>query len=300
MTDNGGLTYPLAPYLDGDPLKRYVRYKRRYQKIREYDREHGDGELPRRFEATGYCQRLVMTHGSIEARRAVQQGQLELLSYMTGLTNREVNLSETRTLMRLITELRRPGFMGLFVGHTDNGKTNTALWLALLALIDQQDLVLATNVTTLEWSEAALNERTFFVESKTELKEVCEANDGTIAVIDELSVQANAQTANYDVNEHFYEMITFKSKLDLRFLPIFHRTDVKDSAPAFRQHATYFLEQKREEHELEDDEYSVSFYKEHDDDTGELENEVMEIPVPPLQPDGDYNPDEQATFSISN
>lgn len=299
LTDNGGQSYPLAPFLEGKPLRRYIVLKNRYDRILEVDQKHGNGDLPRQFEATRYCERLVMTHGSLEARRAVKHGQLEVLSYFTGLTHREVPLSEARTIMRLVKELRRPGFMGLFVGMTDNGKTNTAFWFALLAMLDQDDLQLATNVTTLEWTEPALDERTHFVESKSELEAVCHDHEDVIAVIDELSTQANAQTANYEVNEHFYEMITFKSKLGLRLLPIFHREDVRDSAPAFREHATYFLRQRREERDLEDDEYFVELYEEFDDDRGDLEHQVMELPVPPIQPDGDYDPDEQATFSIT-
>lgn len=301
LTDNG-LTYPLAPFLDGDALRRYVRYKRLYPRIVEVDRTHGDGELPHQFEATAYCKRLVETHGSIEAARAVKHGYLEQLSYMTGLTHRETAISEARTLVRLLSEMRRDGFLGLFVGDTDNGKTNTALWFSLLALLDQLsldvDVVLATNVTTLEWSIPQLTERTHYVECRSDLEALCEDHEKVIAVLDELELEANAQVNNYEVNNEFMNVLTFKSKYGLVLFPIFHRTDGMGAAPVIREHATYFLEQERIEHDLEDDEYQVTFFNEHDPDTGPVDDQYQ-LPVPPLQPDGDYDPDEQATFDIS-
>lgn len=295
------LTYPLAPFLDGDPLRRYIKMKRAYRRVLEYDRDLG-GNLPRRFEATEYCQRLVEVHGSIEAARAVKYGYLEELSYMTGLTHREVAMSEARTLVRLLSEMRRDGFLGLFVGDTDNGKTNTALWFALLCLLDQialeVDVVLATNVTTLEWSIPQLTERTVFINTKSELEALCQDHEKVICVLDELEIEANAQTNNYEVNDQFMNVLTFKSKYGLVLFPIFHRDDGMGAAPVIRKHATYFLKQEREERDLEADEYAVTFYNEHDPETG-FSDEQYRLPVPPLQPDGDYDPDEEAEFSIS-
>ncbi|MEY7852275.1 hypothetical protein AB7C87_24090 [Natrarchaeobius sp. A-rgal3] len=302
LTDNGGHTYPLAPFLEDDALRRYVRYKRLYPRIRELDREHG-GDIPRKFEQTAYCKRLVRTHGSIEAARAVKHGYLEELSYFTGLTNKEVALSEARTLVRLLSEMRRDGFMGLFVGDTDNGKTNTALWFALLFLLDQLalevDVALATNIDTLEWANPQLQERTEFIETKSELEAVCERHEKVVTVLDELEIEANATVNNYEVNAEFGNVLTFKSKYGLVLFPIFHRTDGLGAAPLFREHASYFLRQQREENDLEADHYHVRFFEDHDPDDG-FSNEIYDLPVPTIQPDGDYDPDEPASFDISS
>lgn len=294
LTDNR-VAYPLAPFFGSEAAReRYIWFKSVYP-------EMNHKELPPTFEQTQYCEVLVAKHAARIAQVAVKNGNTALLSYLTGLTNREVPLSEARTLMRLITEMRRDGFMSLFVGDTDNGKTNTALWLSLLYLLDQvslgKDVVLATNITSLEWDEPELNERTVPVHTKSALEAICQEHEKVIAVLDELEIEANATTSNYEVNEHFGNILTFKSKFGLVLFPIFHRTDGFGAAPVIRNHATYFLEQIRDEQDLGEDEYRVKFYTEHDEELG-FQKEQYELPVPPLQPDGDYNPDEQAEFRI--
>jgi len=158
--------------------------------------------------------------------------------------------------------------------------------------------VFATNIDSLEWSDPALEERTFFVETRTDLEELCEQHEKVICVLDELEIEANATTNNYAVNEDFGNVMTFKSKYGLVLFPIFHRTDGKGAAPLIRNHASYFMQQVRDESDIEDDEYRAEFYEEYDDTDG-FDSLAYEVPVPPLQPDGDYNPDEEAEFDIS-
>lgn len=289
-------SYPYSAFFEGAALERYHLLKANYDPTLH-------PSLPPKFEQTTICDRLLRVHAGEAAAEAVRTGNVAVLSFLTGLTNREVPLSKARTLMRLIAEMRREGFLGLFVGDTNNGKTNSALWLSLLFLIDQislgVDVVLATNVTTLDWAEADLQERTVFVQSKSELEEVCQEHEKVVAVLDELELEANATTNNYEVNDSFGRVLTFKSKYGLILFPIFHRTDGLGAAPVIREHASYFLKQVREEHDLEADEYAVEFYREHDSDRG-FTDPAFEVPVPPLEPDGSYDPDEQAEFSISD
>ncbi|MCL9812508.1 hypothetical protein [Natranaeroarchaeum aerophilus] len=291
LTDNRA-AYPLSAYFEGAALERYQYLSH------VYDSSHHP-DLPATFEQTDLCERMLMKHAGEAAARAVREGNVSLLSYLTGLTHREVDLSEARTLMKIVDEMRRPGWMPVFVGHTDGGKTNTALWLAFLALLDDPDMVLATNVTTLEFHDDALDERVHYVESKSELRDLCDEYDDIFAVLDEFSTEANAQTSNYDVNEHFYELVTFKSKLGLRMIVIGHREDGYDIAPALREHSTYFVKQVREEHDLEADEYHAEFYDAIDD--GNFVGEQFTIdPVPSIESDADYDPDETATFEITD
>ncbi len=295
LTDNRR-SHPYSAFFAGDALERYHLLKENYDSSLH-------SELPPTFEQTDLCQRMIRVHAGEAAAEAIRTGNVSVLSFMTGLTNKEVALSEARTMVRLLSEMRRDGFMGLFVGDTDNGKTNTALWLALLFLLDQisldVDCVLATNIDTLEWSIAQLNERTEYVDTRSELEAVCEEHEKVVTVLDELEMEANATVNNYEVNSEFGNILTFKSKYGLVLFPIFHRTDGLGAAPLFREHATYFLSQEREEHDLEDDHYHVRFFEDHEADSG-FSNEVYDLPVPTLQPDGDYDPDEPASFDISN
>ena len=286
-------TYPLAAFLEGKPLRRYVHYKRRYSAI--IDR-FGDGTLPPTFEQTQYCHDLVGAHGSPIAARAVRDGNLSVLSWLTGLTRRDSDFSGAELYSKLVHRFRRDGYCQVFVGSTDGGKTNTALLGAGLHLRDQPDAQLATNVTTLEWEDPELQQRTHVVETRTELEAVADRYDDVVAVLDELSQQANAQTKNYEVNDQFYPIMTYKSKLGLRLVLIFHREDGRDAAPAIREHATDFVVQRREADDLGDDSYHAEFYEEVAD--GEPSGHRWTLRNLPAV-SASYDPDETATFDIS-
>ena len=287
-------TYPLAPFLEDSALKRYVYFKNRYQSLKELD---GDGDLPATFEQTSYCQQMVAAHGSARAARAVRRGQLPVLSFLTGLTHRGGDFSSAQQLQQLLNSLRRDGFLATFLGNTDGGKTNTALLMAGLAMRDNPEMQLATNVTTVEWQSPELQQRTHEVESKSELLALVENHEDVIAVLDEMSTQANAQTNNYEVNSEFYEVITFKSKYGLRLICIGHRDDGHDIAPAIREHSTYIVRQVRETDDYGDDEYHAELYGSVED--GELVDHEMTLENVP-QVRAAYDPDETATFEISS
>jgi len=148
LTENNRV-YPLAPFLHGRALRRYVHYKRRYDKILRVNEDH-DADLPATFEQTQYCRNLIGAHGSPVAAAAVRNGNLAVLSWLSGLTRRKSDFSSGQVFSQLVRELRRPGYLGVFLGMTDGGKTNSALVGAGLHLRDEPDAILATNVTTLE------------------------------------------------------------------------------------------------------------------------------------------------------
>lgn len=290
LTDNRR-TYPLAPFLEDSALRRYVYYKSRYQQLKELG-----GDLPSTYEQSAHCSRLVANHGSPVAARAVRNGNLEVLSFLTGLTHRDGDFSSAQLFQKVVRRMRTPGYLGVFLGGTDGGKTNSALLAAGLGLRDDPNLELATNVTTLDWEEDHLNERTHFVQSRSELEDLAEEKE-LVAVLDEMSTQANAQTKGYEVSADFYPVITFKAKLHLRLFIIGHREDGLDIAPPIRQHADDIIVQHRERNDYEEDIYSTEFYD--DIEEGELHDQKFKLsPVPPVA--ASYDPDETATFDISN
>ncbi|SFR85789.1 hypothetical protein SAMN05216559_0136 [Halomicrobium zhouii] len=284
-------TYPLAPFLEGRQLKRYVYYKNRYDQIREIV---GTDRLPSTFEQSAYCQQMVAAHGSSLASRAVREGWLPLLSYLTGLTHRESDFSTAQLLQHLLADMRRDGWLSTFVGSTDGGKTNSALLLAGLAMRDDPEMHLATNIDPVEWHDHDLNDRTHTnVTTRSGLEELIERYDDLFVILDEMSTQANAQTSNYDVNEHLYPLITHKSKYGLRMVIIGHRESGYDIAPPIREHSTYFVRQVREERDRGEDVYSAEFYESIED--GELVEESFTLkPVPEVQ--AYYDPDDDSAI----
>lgn len=295
ITDNRR-TYPLAPFLDGQPLHRYVYYKNQYPRLKRINSGVDMLDLPPTFEQTAYCERLIAAHGSMAAARAVQQGSLHTLAFLSGMTRQEIDFSIAQVLTRLLDEMSRPGWMATFAGATDAGKTNTALVLAGLCIRHLENALLATNIDPLQWSEHHLNNRTRFVTSTSDLGDLARNHEGPVfAVLDELSTQANAQTSNYEVNESFYPLVTAKSKLDLRFILIGHREDGYDLAPAIREHSRYFIKQVREIDPVNDDYYRAEFYDGIAD--GEPVGHSFDLePVPPVA--AEYDPDDLASFEL--
>ncbi|GGL60330.1 hypothetical protein [Halocalculus aciditolerans] len=293
LTDNRR-TYPLAPFLEGRALKRYITMKRRYPHVLALD---DSGDLPPRFELTKYCENLVGGHGSRVARKAVAQGSLSVLSFMSGVIHRETDFSVVEEFSRIVHHLRRDGYMQTICGQTNAGKTNWALLLAALYLRDDPDAHLVANLGELDWQEDSLNERTHFADTTEGIRSVAEAHENVIAVLDEMSSEANAQTNNYEVNEELYPLITAKAKLGLRIINIGHREDVKDIAPAIHTHCTHVVRMEREAHDLADDVYRAHFYG--GVDGGELVDHAFSVdPVPEVS--ATYNPDEKQEFSLSS
>lgn len=286
-------TYPLAPFLESEALNRYIYIKNRYSHIKRLDE---NGDLPATFEQSKYCQRLVAAHGSALAQTAVRDGSLPVLSWLTGLTHRDTDFSTAQLLQSLLAGLRRPGWMSIFAGSTDGGKTNTSLLLAGLALRDDPDMRLLTNISTLDWHEPGLNSRTHFVENLSELRDLADSDTPDFVLLDEMSTQANAATANYEVNSELYPLITAKSKLNLRLVLIGHRKDGKDIAPSLQAHATYFIKQLRKTRDLENDLYCAEFYDAVRDGEPVDHNFTLE-PVPAVS--AFYDPDETAVFHLT-
>ncbi|GGN18741.1 hypothetical protein [Halarchaeum nitratireducens] len=291
-------TLPLAPFLQGEPLKRYIWYKQHYAQIRDYHAEADDStgvDLPPTFETTAYCRRLVERYGSELATWAVRNGHLETLNYLSGLTSRDTDVSSLQAFVRVVERMRTDGYLAQFVGDTDGGKTMTALVMAELGLRDDDDLVLATNVTSLVWQDDWLQERTVFVESKSELRRVLDDHEKVAVVLDELSTVLDGQTNSYAANEEMYPLITGKAKDGARYILIGHRKDGKDIIKSVREHADDFIVQHREQRRGDDDVYSAEFFAE----LGESGARDLNFPfgnVPAIT--GTYEPDEKSVFDL--
>ena len=78
LTENNRV-YPIAVFLDGRVLSRYLHYKHRYDDILRINEDH-DPDLPATFDQTEYCRNLIAAHGSPVAAAAVRNGNLAVLS----------------------------------------------------------------------------------------------------------------------------------------------------------------------------------------------------------------------------
>ncbi|PSQ31648.1 hypothetical protein BRD16_01685 [Halobacteriales archaeon SW_6_65_46] len=286
LTDNAR-TYPLAPFLEGDALDRYLKFKRRYPHLRTPD-------LPPAFEMTDYCSNLVAGHGSRVARKAVAQGQLAELAFFSGVTRKEVSFGMVEQFARLLSHLDRDGYMSVLLGQTNSGKTNFATLNAALYLRTTPDAHLVSNLRV-SWGVENLDARTHYAETTKEVLSIVDDVPESITILDEMSTSANAATDNYDVVDSLYPVITDKSKLSTRLVVIGHREDLGDLAPSVHEHARHIVVTERVEQELEDDEFAAAFYR----DADALEDSSAEFRVPDVPPvSANYDPDQKQDFEL--
>jgi hypothetical protein len=255
-------------------------------------------DLPRRFEATQLGGDLAARHRAATAQEAIADGDSEKLAHLVGERDPSGSFSASQLLLKIQDRMSTQGYLGLFCGSTDGGKTATALTTAEIGLRSDPDLTLATNVDPLNWGDPDLDDRTHYVDSTSDLLDHADDFDDSIVLLDEMSTEANAQTSNYDVVEHFYRCITWKAKFGFRILAIAHRVDGKDVAPSIREHADDYIVQERERHRDAPDDYLAHFYGERDDSDGSVSDHRFTLGDVPL-PAATYDPDAHATFALA-
>jgi hypothetical protein len=99
------------------------------------------------FSETELGTELLETFGSQQASNALEGGNGELLSYLVGVTEQDLDASALRLPMLLLDELENNGAPAFPVaaGNPNTGKTNTMLLLAELRKADLDELLVVSN-----------------------------------------------------------------------------------------------------------------------------------------------------------
>lgn len=287
------LTYPLAPLLEGEDLQRYLFICNHWDALR--DRAEG---LPGDPHRSRYVKEFLSPQHAGEAYQyAIDNGSPELLNYLNGLTNRESGMSVVRRLVRLQQRLRTDGYMVSFAGATDAGKTNLALLMAELAMLDNPEMHLITNMTSLRNHP---EERTHVIENYHEMEYlVSEFDREWIIALDELSSHASGYaTDRSDVEEYMRPFSRALAKYSARLINIGHQGDIH---PTLREFSKDFVMMKRDietsRPDPERDTYTAEFYAGVSDDGREPEDLRFKIPEVP-QVGWSYSPNEQCRWSF--
>lgn len=292
LTENR-LSHPLAPVLEGRALERYLFLCNNWQQIRE----SAPSDLPADPHRSKYIRdHLAPAHAGAAAAEAVRNGQSGVLNYLNGLTNKESGMSVVKRLARLQQRIRRDGYMATFAGQTDSGKTNFALLMAELALFDDPDLSLVTNMTSLRNHPS---ERTHVVECFHDLRYLVENFSGPwFVVLDELSSHASGYAGDRSgVEEYFRPFSRRLAKYSVRLVVIGHQGDIH---PVIREFSNDFIYLEREittsRPDASRDVYEAGIYAGVSDDGREPEDLIFSIPEVPAV-GWDYSPDEQCRWS---
>lgn len=291
-TDNK-LTAPLAPLLDGRQLERYLFIVDNWDRLRR--RAPG---LPGDPHDSRYIeQHLAPKHAGRAYSLALREGSQGVLNYLNGLTNKEPPMSVVRRLVELQKRTRQSGYTATFAGETNEGKTNLAWLMAELAMMDDPDMQLITNSTTLANHP---EDRTHVVENYHKMKYlVTEFSGPWFIVLDEMSSHVSGYSDDRaDVEEHMRPFTRYAAKRDLRLLTLGHQGDIH---PIIRKSSDDFIVMQRERDSVHDnpeaDEFTAEFYADVSDDG--REGEDLRFRLPDIPPTGwDYNPNEETRWSF--
>jgi len=289
LDDTHAETYYLAPFLDSEALRRYLWLCNHWQEIRA----RGEN-LPADPHKSQYIRdHFAPRHCGEAVARALRDGKPGLLSYLTGMVEPD-HLSALQSMQRLQRRLRSPGYLATFAGRTDGGKTNTALLMAELAMRDDPDLLLGTNMTSLSGHPA---DRVRTIEDYGTLVDEVRFHDSKpwILVLDEMSSHASGYAGDrHEVEDKLRPFSRSLAKLDVRMVVLGHDGDIH---PVIREFATDYILMVRDvagiSPDPEDDIFTAQFFESVDGRQPQGHRfDVFNVPAVSWS----YNPDEQCRW----
>lgn len=102
-------------------------------------------EMPHEFKNTDLGKMIIKNMATLTGSKAVKQGNISQMKFLTGLQNYEKDISGLHTLIELEEKLNQDAYIAYLFGHMGNGKTDFAFLLGELG-IKRNNLEIATNV----------------------------------------------------------------------------------------------------------------------------------------------------------
>lgn len=225
--------------------------------------------------------------GSEKARQAVRDGNLSEQRYLTGRLDTSLNVSGLHGVKKLEEMVDTTAWICYLFGHMGNGKTDFALLLAQLWLMNNAD-VSTSNVLTNVHSAASRNGMTY-VKTFGGLKAAMERLDGPkLVLFDEASSHASGYSQHaQEVQKKLSPMMKYIRKRGGNLIMIGHTG--KDVHPDVRRLATAVTKE---------DKKIASFYEDVDPETQAGVGEIFTldgIPATTL----DYDTLEESEWSWS-
>jgi len=211
--------------------------------LREAGADHG---LPGRLDHSQLGQVLDHKFRAEAARDAVVSQHSTALSYLVGVTERDLDASELTLPAQLLDRLENGGALTniLAAGNPNTGKTNTVSVLAELAKAKWPELLVTSNVATWDLTDE-------LVTSSYDLAVTLLENRDRpkFVLIDEASTHFDARTNSYPVASQWSPLCKRMSKLGVEVVSVIGHTG-KDVAPEQKRLtnlALYKTEQKEVE-----------------------------------------------------
>lgn len=236
-------------------------------KLLSFLAQHYDGdrheELPYRLEDTELFQAMVESNATERITEAVEDGNTSLMSFATGVTQRDVDASPVRALQQFQSLVRNAGQILVFAGGTNNGKNNVSSLGIELFKGQYPDGLVAANMESLSGVEYKT------VRSFDELDEWTEKNRKRekFLLIDDASIDHMEGSANiHEVRERQGELVRLAAKRHCRIAYLGHRTN--DITPRIRAmpDAKYFFCSRITDDAGKPEEYILNVFGELGDD----------------------------------
>lgn len=259
------------------------------------DEVHTDLESTRLYDA------VVSAERTERVREALQDRDAGLANWLVGVTDQDVDLSAAHGLLQVLERVRRPGYVATFFGLPDVGKTNVAVLMAELALIDDPEMVLVTNVTSLKSSVP--DDRLRIVEDMPTLEDTTQTltdfGRPAVTVLDEFSSHASGYSADrQQAEDQLRPWLRATAKLDTRVIAIGH--DGQDVHPTARELSTDVIWMHKTETVGLEADPEPTYRAEVYDGVEDREPTGHRFTVDPVPETGlTYNPDEQTDWRWS-
>ena len=180
------------------------------------------------FWDTRFAKELMEMYGTETAQRAIDEGHMHTIEYLTGLPGEQADISIMDTIEWLREWITRIAGITLVTGHMGTGKTDFALFLAAVWRMETGGRVVS-NITTCP--------QTYPIERMSELKEiVMESKDEPILfVFDEAASHASSDLDDHETKEQMRQLIRFLRKYNSDIIVIGHQHGGKDLNTEFRR-----------------------------------------------------------------
>lgn len=232
-------------------------------------------DAPQMFWQTEFAEKIMKAAGTRAAREAIQSGNYEYLSFISGLVGYESDASGMRVLTKLQDLIRRaPVFITYIYGLMGAGKTDFAQLLiqVFYGIYGSDSVHVATNYETHIQDEQITHYSRLIevLEDRHERVLADNCNDEFIMVIDEAAQIFTGSGSDQQRAKHLAKLLKLARKARAHIILI--GQDGKDIGPSLRALCTFFVEKKNKK--------NASFYQDVKNRTGI--NEFLSLKgVPP-------------------
>lgn len=235
--------------------------------------------MPASFWETEFAQKAIRKYGTETAQQAVEEGQMHVIDYLTGMPDAKTDISVMDTIDWLHDWLGRDAATTVVSGHMNSGKTNTALLFGEIWKRVFTNGEVASNIRTCP-ETTSISQMDTLVEWAFDQPE-----KPKLFIFDEAASYASSDLDDHETKEQMRGFIRLMAKLNIYMIVIGHARGGSDLNTEFRRFG----------HAVEKEGKKRAVIYEKVSEGREYENQLKELTgIPPTS--WDYDPDEPSSW----